>query len=36
MEGNPLDSIPLVTISPQGVFKYILITAKIDHYGKQS
>ncbi len=36
MEGNPLDSIPLVTISPQGMFKYILITAKIDHSGKQS
>ena len=37
MEGsNPLDKIPKVTISPKGIFKYILITGDMEYKGDKS
>lgn len=32
---SPLASIPAVTIAPQGIFKYILITATLNKEGHQ-
>jgi hypothetical protein len=34
--GNPLSTIPLVTITPKGIFKYVLITAHAEHNGHKS
>jgi hypothetical protein len=31
---NPLSAVPIVQISPEGIFKYILISAEVDNKGQ--